>query len=98
MLQMNCAQSPGSQDNLSDAAGNVLADGSGNTSCAGATYTWDKEIIAPAETGKAADLTKDKVVEIRPDKAADPTKQRPGDTQANVVAHIHPKGTLRRCL
>jgi RHS repeat-associated protein len=53
-----------------------------------------KEIIAPAETGKAADLTKDKVVEIRPDKAADPTKQRPGDTQASVVAHIHPKGTL----
>jgi RHS repeat-associated protein len=24
-----------------DAAGNVLSDGSGNTSCAGATYTWD---------------------------------------------------------
>lgn len=57
----------------------------------GVAWTKDgKQTIAPAVPGKAGDVTKPGKVEIDPFKAADPSKQKPGDVQADVDWHVHP--------
>ena len=52
-----------------------------------------KQTIAPAEPGKAHDVTTPGKVEIDPYKSADPSKAKPGDVQADVVWHVHPGAT-----
>jgi len=61
----------------------------------GVAWTKDgKQTIAPAEPGKAGDVTKPGKVEIDPFKAAAPSKQKPGDVQADVDWHVHPRALV----
>jgi RHS repeat-associated protein len=61
----------------------------------GVAYTQNgKQTVAPAEPGKAKDVTTPGHPEIDPYKAADPSKAKPGDVQADVVWHVHPSAVV----
>jgi RHS repeat-associated protein len=54
---------------------------------------WTKngtQTVAPAVPGAYKDVKQPGVVEIDPNKAANPAQQKPGDVQADVVWHVHP--------
>lgn len=61
----------------------------------GVSYKKDgKEVVAPSQPGTAKDVTSPGHAEIDPYKAADSSKQIPGDVQADVVWHVHPSALI----
>ena len=63
----------------------------------GISYTTNgKETIAPAEPGAFKDVTTPGDAQIQPYKAADPSKQKPGEVQADAEWHVHPSASVTK--
>jgi len=61
----------------------------------GSAWTKDgKQTIAPAQPGPYKDVKNQGAVTLDPNKAADPSKQKPGDVHADVQWHVHPSAKL----
>lgn len=52
-----------------------------------------KRVIAPAKSGPYKDVKNPGTAEIDPYNAADSSKQKPNDTQADLAWHVHPAAT-----
>jgi hypothetical protein len=61
----------------------------------GVAYAKDGvQVVAPAQPGKYQDVKTPGEAKIDPFKAADSSKQKPGDVKADVEWHVHPSASI----